>query len=344
MNNRGFTLIELLVVVLIIGVLVAVALPQYQKAVLKSRFSSLMPLAKALSDSEEIYYMNHGMYTDDDAKLDITSNNVEADITLGNEDQHKYVLLTRSDIKNNLVMYHKHSSNFAGETHCEAEQGDDLSNWLCKDSLKGTLVGNKYGYTIYSLSAQSTGTLDRAYQDQNGLFLSQGDSCTATQRSQCKNLEVDGGSCKAQVSVYGGSSCSGTFTNQAVCEGAGGTQYTCEGAHFSNGSVCKGYSTYLCQSASFDNSSCEVYGGGYLWGSYGCNGARFTNQSTCRANVSLACNGARFTDHSVCYANVKGACPGATYDETSYCVGQCPAGARKENGTLWQVDEDGNSY
>lgn len=59
-NGRGFTLIELLVVVLIIGILASVALPQYEKAVAKSRAAGYMATMKPLLQASNICYLATG--------------------------------------------------------------------------------------------------------------------------------------------------------------------------------------------------------------------------------------------------------------------------------------------
>ena len=61
-NKKAFTLIELLVVVLIIGILAAIALPQYQWAVEKSHAAEAFQLLATFKEQQEIYYMANNTY------------------------------------------------------------------------------------------------------------------------------------------------------------------------------------------------------------------------------------------------------------------------------------------
>lgn len=71
---KGFTLVEMLVVVLIIGILAAIAVPQYQKAVKKSQGVEAILNLKTLKRAQEAYYLANGKYTNDLSKLDLTFN------------------------------------------------------------------------------------------------------------------------------------------------------------------------------------------------------------------------------------------------------------------------------
>lgn len=70
-KQRGFTLIELLVVVLIIGILAAVALPQYQRAVLETRVKSRLYTAQPLFKAAQLYHLEHGQWPDSLDKLNV---------------------------------------------------------------------------------------------------------------------------------------------------------------------------------------------------------------------------------------------------------------------------------
>lgn len=70
-GRLGFTLIELLVVVLIIGILAAIALPQYKKAVEKAKYKQLLALIAPLSQSIKQYELASGTYPSSFDDLDV---------------------------------------------------------------------------------------------------------------------------------------------------------------------------------------------------------------------------------------------------------------------------------
>ncbi len=79
--NKGFTLIELLVVVLIIGILAAIALPQYQKAVERSRMAEAVQVLGDLATAQSIYYMQHNVFAEGFSELN------EGDINIADPSQ-----------------------------------------------------------------------------------------------------------------------------------------------------------------------------------------------------------------------------------------------------------------
>ena len=69
--EKGFTLLELLIVVLIVGILAAVSLPQYMKAVERSRMTEAVMLLANIAQAQERKYIQVNRYVTNFMGLDL---------------------------------------------------------------------------------------------------------------------------------------------------------------------------------------------------------------------------------------------------------------------------------
>ena len=82
MNKKGFTLIELLVVVLIIGILAAMAMPAYFRAVERSRITEAETLMGNVVQAQQRYKMRTGKFATQSWKaLDVAPSDATATAT-----------------------------------------------------------------------------------------------------------------------------------------------------------------------------------------------------------------------------------------------------------------------
>ncbi len=129
--NKGFTLIELLVVVLIIGILAGIALPQYQMAVGKAKFSELKTTTKAVQQAAQRYYLLSNTYVGAKYNLDIEipSGNY---CTIWNESQIPHIACEKEIFGKQIAYYVYRESGYPYACVAFSENKDDLTNKICK--------------------------------------------------------------------------------------------------------------------------------------------------------------------------------------------------------------------
>lgn len=122
-ETKGFTLIELLVVVVIIGILAAIALPQYQMAVTKAKVASMLPLMRRFKDAVAEYKLQHGIH---DLDLDYETGAATLGVNWPSDWKYENGACGNKQLCSNDYWYdcNANEDTSAGYVYCQRETSD----------------------------------------------------------------------------------------------------------------------------------------------------------------------------------------------------------------------------
>ena len=320
--KNAFTLVELLVVVLIIGILTSIAIPMYESAVDKSRWSTLLTPAKALQTAQAAAFLETGGYAEQaDALV----------VSLPGESQDNTYILPDAQYTINTKAYNQ--STITGELNtlpnvqlsmilkdadnylfCDAKTGDSRAERLCGKLLNGTKASTKNGYTKYILDYPGP----CAWANTTG-------QCYISEEARCIALGMP----------YANGMCG--YVNQAVSSSTqineGGVCETtiggCRDITINEGGICKASGDNGCRNVIInDGGICQPTN----INQFACMIVTINKGGVCLGTHGKACRGAIVNDGGKCIAQADGSCTG-TYNGTGCCedYGQnlCPSDVPK---------------
>ena len=280
-KSAGFTLMELLIVVVVIGILSAVALPAYRKAVEKSRVADALTTMDAVAKSEHAWYLEHSNYTDDFANLDI-------DLAGEIEDEQLKTSFYNYELVDTGIVAERNNGEYLIYRDYDTNQimCTPGSHYICDDLGAFTKVPCE--------------KLDMAWANTNS-------TCYINEKSRCLDLHAD----KYGEDIWKGTFCGydgergQTLEEGMDCRPEDGTN-NCQNSIIKAGGICK--SMAYQPGAGWSCSFSKVYSGGVCKanGADSCRGSTIYEGGEC-----WNCGNANYAGKGATSGCCRGSCPGS---------------------------------